>query len=174
MTVSDKQTAPGKSGRNTLGQGNPLDIDLAHLAKLAIGDLRDLWRRRFNAEPPAIQSGDVLRRMVAWKIQVEAFGDLAPEATSRIRRLTRAGQEGAAQSMASTTGLKAGSILVREWRGVEQRVLVLDKGFEYRDKRFKSLSQVARTITGTRWSGPRFFGLESNQLQTTRKNGLSS
>ena len=174
MTKGEQSNAPGHSGRNSVGPGDPLAIDLAHLEKLSIAALRGLWRRRFSAEPPPIQSADVLRRIMAWKIQVEAYGDLAPGASSRIRQLVRAGQDGAAQAMAAAVGLKAGSILVREWRGVEQRVLVLDKGFEYRDKRFKSLSQVARAITGTHWSGPRFFGLEPNQLQVTRTSALSS
>lgn len=174
MAKEKQSNASGSTGRNAVASWDPIAIDLVHLEKLTIGDLRNLWYRRFNAEPPAIQSGDVLRRMMAWKIQVEAFGDLAPETSSRIRHLVRAGQDGATQAMATAVGLKAGSILVREWRGVEQRVLVLDKGFEYRDRRFKSLSQVARAITGTHWSGPRFFGLEPNQLQATRMNGLSS
>ena len=56
--------------------------------------------------------------------------------------------------------LRAGTVLVREWRGVAHRVLVLDTGFEHQGKRFGSLSEVARAISGTRWSGPRFFGLQ--------------
>jgi hypothetical protein len=66
--------------------------------------------------------------------------------------------------------LKAGTVLVREWRGIEHRVLVLDGGFEHRDRRYKSLSHVARAITGTNWSGPRFFGLEPKQVRSVHKN----
>ena len=90
MTKDEQSNAPGHSGRNAVGPGDPRAVDLAHLEKLSIAALRDLWRRRFSAEPPPIQSADVLRRMIAWKIQVEAFGDLAPETASRIRQNIRA------------------------------------------------------------------------------------
>jgi hypothetical protein len=71
--------------------------------------------------------------------------------------------------------LKAGSVLVREWRGVVHRVLVLDEGFEHRDKRYRSLTKVARAITGTRWSGPRFFGLDAvgEKVRSTGDRGKS-
>jgi hypothetical protein len=70
--------------------------------------------------------------------------------------------------------LKAGTVLVRGWRGIEHRVLVLDAGFEHRDRRYKSLSHVARTITGTNWSGPRFFGLEPRQAASIHKSDVTS
>ena len=73
----------------------------------------------------------------------------------RIRQLMRPDRAAVVPS------LKAGTILIREWRGVEHRVLVLDGGFEHRGTRYKSLTHIARTITGTRWSGPRFFGLDA-------------
>lgn len=170
MQKQKSKNAPGSAGRAAIRPAtDPVARELKHLETLGVEALRDLWTRRFRTAPPAIRSGDVLRRLIAWKIQVEAFGDLGAETYAKIRRLTRVGRNGDAVAVATTVSLKAGSILIRAWRGVEHRVLVLDDGFEHRDKRYKSLSEVARAITGTQWSGPRFFGLEAHQL--SRKNG---
>lgn len=170
MQKPKSKKAPGSAGRAAVGPVlDPVTRELNHLETLDVESLRDLWARRFRTIPPTIRSGDVLRRLIAWKVQAEAFGDLDVETYAKIRRLTRIGRSGVAVAVATPVNLKAGSVLVREWHGVEQRVLVLDRGFEHRDKRYKSLSEIARIITGTQWSGPRFFGLEANQL--SRKSG---
>jgi hypothetical protein len=167
MNHSRSKKAPGSAGRAAVGPTvDPVARELRHLETLGVEALRDLWTRRFRTAPPAIRSGDVLRRLIAWKIQIEAFGDLDTETYARIRALMRRGRNGTAVAGATTVNLKAGSILVREWRGVEHRVLVLDQGFEHRDKRYKSLTALARAITGTKWSGPRFFGLELSQASS--------
>ena len=134
--------------------------EIESLSGLGVDALREIWQRRFRAPVPKIQSADILRRLIAWKIQVEAYGDLDDETKRELRRLQRLQAKG--QSLTPpASGPKAGTVLVREWRGVEHRVLVLDDGFEHQDTRYDSLSEVARAITGTRWSGPRFFGLEA-------------
>lgn len=167
MHRSKSKKAPGSAGRAATGRAvDPVARELKHIETLGVEALRDVWTRRFRTAPPAIRSGDVLRRLIAWKIQVEAFGDLDAETHAKIRHLTRVGRNGTAVAGATTVALKAGSILVREWRGVEHRVLVLDQGFEHRDKRYKSLTALARVITGTKWSGPRFFGLELSQASS--------
>lgn len=167
MHHSKSKKAPGSAGRAAVTPASdPVARELEHLEILGVEALRDLWARRFRTTPPVIRSGDVLRRLIAWKIQIEAFGDLDTETCARIRAPMRTGRNGATVARATTVSLKAGSILVREWRGVEHRVLVLDQGFEHRDKRYKSLSKVARAITGTHWSGPRFFGLEFGQASS--------
>lgn len=170
MHKSKSKNAPGSAGRVAVGPAtDPVARELKHLETLCVEALRDLWTSRFRTTPPAIRSGDVLRRLIAWKIQVQAFGDLDAETYAKIRRLTRIGRNGDAVAVATTVSLKAGSILIRAWRGVEHRVLVLDEWFEHQNRRYKSLSEVARAITGTQWSGPRFFGLEAHQL--SRKSG---
>lgn len=126
--------------------------------------MRALWKRRFRQAIPRVQSPDILRRLIAWKIQVESFGDLDHETRSRIQQLTRSQKGGVTDAAVMQVRPRVGTILVREWRGVEHRVLVLDKGFEHREQRYQSLTHVARAITGTRWSGPRFFGLEGKQV----------
>jgi hypothetical protein len=136
---------------------------------MGVALLRKAWRERFGGVAPPIQSADILRRLFAWKIQAEIFGDLDPETVAALKRARAAiakGKSPVAHSAAST--LRSGTILVREWRGVIHRVLVLDTGFEHDGKRFGSLSEVARVISGTRWSGPRFFGLEQRSEPTAR------
>jgi Protein of unknown function (DUF2924) len=167
MHHSKSKKAPGSAGRAAVRPAaDTVARELKHLETLGVEALRDLWARRFRTTPPVIRSGDVLRRLIAWKIQIEAFGDLDAKTYARIRALMRTGRSGATVAVATTVTLKAGSILVREWRGVEHRVLILDQGFEHRDKRYKSLTAVARAITGTKWSGPRFFGLELGQASS--------
>ena len=156
MGKKNRELAP--PGANDPDQAIMAEIE--SLAGLGIDRLRGIWQRRFRALVPTIQSADILRRLIAWKIQVEAYGDLDEETKRQLRHLQRLQAKGQSLTPAAP-GPKAGTVLVREWRGVEHRVLVLDQGFEHQERRYQSLSEVARAITGTRWSGPRFFGLEA-------------
>jgi hypothetical protein len=172
--TTKKQEAPGTAGRSAVRPEDTVVSEIERLSGLGVNALRDLWSRRFGGAVPTMQSADVLRRLMAWKIQVEAFGDLDPETKTRIRQLTRAHERGAVDMSAIPSAPKTGTILVREWKGVEHRVLVLDQGFEHREKRYRSLTHVARAITGTRWSGPRFFGLEAKQKLPRPNEGTRS
>lgn len=128
--------------------------------KLGVMAIREAWAQRLRTKPPPIQSADLLLRMFAWRLQVEAYGGLDEATALRLNQVSRAQTDQTATSVPAIASLEAGTVLVREWRGVEHRVLVLDGGFEHQGERFKTLSEVARSITGTRWSGPRFFGVE--------------
>lgn len=145
-----------------------LDQQIATLSSLGVADLRKAWTDRFRRPAPPIQSADVLLRLFAWKLQVTSFGDLDAETSSKLARLKTALTRGKSTTPSPALGLRPGSILSREWRGQVHRVLVLDQGFEHLDFRYRSLSEVARAITGTRWSGPRFFGLEAEQARPAR------
>jgi hypothetical protein len=158
--IRSTRIAPDANGRPILSPEEQIEREIEALKGQGVDALRQRWLRRLPGTPPRIQSADILRRIMAWKIQVEAFGDLDAETKTRIRQLMRAADKGEAVP-SPTTALKTGAILVREWQGVEHRVLVLDQGFDHRGKRYRSLSEVARAIAGTRWSGPRFFGLET-------------
>lgn len=160
MSVTSKKSAPGKSGRNQFGPARSIEAEIESLKGRGIDDLRDHWTRRFRKAPPPIQSADVLHRLIAWKLQVEVYGDLDVETRQALSRHSRNGSAQGHLTATPMTPLRPGSVLVREWRGVRQRVLVLDNAFEHDGKRYKSLTQVARHITGTRWSGPRFFGMD--------------
>ena len=121
------------------------------LEALGLEGLREEWRRRFGP-PPALRAVDLLRRNLAWRIQVEAFGGL--DAWTRKALKAKGPPRGAAETTAGTR-------LAREWKGEKHEVEILAKGVSYRGDTYASLSEVARQITGSRWNGPRFFGLRA-------------
>ena len=140
MKHSPTKHAPGKSGRKLSGAASSVESEIERLEGEGITALRDYWARRFRRPAPPIQSADLLHRLIAWQLQVEAYGDLDAATKQMIARLIRARNGKGALPRSMLNPLKTGSVLVREWRG---------------------LTQIARMITGTRWSGPRFFGLEA-------------
>jgi hypothetical protein len=126
------------------------------LQDLDIEALRQVWRERWRA-PPLVRSGEVLRRLIAERLQEAAFGT-DDTLGQRLGPLISAQRRGR-----SVTPLrpkfKPGTLLVREHAGVRHRVEVLEKGFRWNGSVYASLSEIARAITGTRWNGPKFFGL---------------
>jgi hypothetical protein len=150
---------PSRPGGTTT---DPMAAKVVALMDKGVDALRESWFQRFRSPAPPIQSADILRRLFAWRLQVETFGDLDTETATSLKRSRTAVAKGRAPSPG--TGLRVGTILVREWRGVTHRVLALDEGFEHDGKRYGSLSEVARAISGTRWSGPRFFGVEERPI----------
>ncbi len=131
-----------------------VEASVAALEGLGLEPLRAAWRARFGP-PPALRSPELLAMILAWRIQAEVEGGLGAETRRALRRppSTRATSEPAAGP---------GTVLVREWQGIRHEVTVEEAGaFLHRGQRHRSLSQVARTITGTRWNGPRFFGLRT-------------
>lgn len=157
-----------ESSPQSVTAADHLNQEIATLSSLGVADLRKAWTERFRRPAPPIQSADVLLRLFAWKLQVAALGDLDADTWSKLARLKTALMRGKSTGPSPALGLRPGSILSREWRGQVHRVLVLDQGFEHLDVLYRSLSEVARAITGTRWSGPRFFGLEAEQARPAR------
>jgi hypothetical protein len=131
----------------------PIDIDaeLAGIAALNVEQLRGPWREKRGEEPPPAFSKDLIARALAFWLQEEVLGGLEP----RVRKLLEASSSGASPSR----HVKAGSVIVREYQGELHEVLVVPGGFCWEGQVFASLSTIARKITGTRWNGPRFFGL---------------
>ena len=119
------------------------------LEALDLHGLREQWRRRYG-EPPKMRSRELLARLLAWRIQADAFGGL-DAATIRLLRSDRV--------PSPTRSLTPGTRLARDWQGRRHEVDVLGKGFRYNGADYHSLSAVARAITGTHWNGLRFFGL---------------
>ena len=130
--------------------------ELARLADLPAHRLRIEWRRQFRSEPPTALSRDLLLRAVTYEVQERAYGGLSQAAKRALRNLAAEGADGAVRL---TPTLKPGVRLVREWRGQTYSVLVLEDAFAYQDRRYRSLTEIARQITGAHWSGPRFFGV---------------
>lgn len=133
-----------------------LAAEFERLKGLGLIELREAWRRLHQTPPPARLSREILLRGLTYKLQESAFGGLA---RSSLRRL----QPGSVEASRPRVSLKPGTQLVREWHGVTHTVLILDDGVAWRGQRYKSLSVVAREITGAHWSGPRFFGLTSKR-----------
>ncbi len=133
--------------------------EIKKLKGLDLEGLRSKWKELFDQNPPAFRSPDIFRRMLAARIQECAFGGLSPDSKAKLKKLAKSFGRNRGTFPLSLT-LKAGSVLAREWGGAIHKVRVLRDGFEYGGARFHSLSEVAREITGTRWSGPLFFGLK--------------
>jgi hypothetical protein len=140
-----------------------LDNEIARLRGLDVGELRARWHTIFRRRAPPHLPRHLLFRILAYRLQADRLGNL--DADSR-RRLDRLGS-GSAESMdrlvadlnRARTELRPGTLLTREWDGHLQRVTVLADGFVWNGKTYRSLSKVAFAITGSRWNGPRFFGL---------------
>jgi hypothetical protein len=138
-----------------------LDAEIARLRDFDINGLRSRWHAVWGRPAPLHLPRHLLFRILAYRLQADHWGDLDAESKRLLDRSEspeQAGQNAAARSLQNTE-LRPGTVLDREWNGQMHRVAVLDKGFAWNGNTFPSLSQVALAITGTRWNGPRFFGL---------------
>ena len=137
-------------------------VELARLEALTNFELRAEWRRLHHMQPPKSLSRDLLLRGITYKIQERGLGGLSKSVLRKISGATPEAPPGLRRS-ARRTAVKPGTRLVREWNGQTHTVLVHADGVEWRGQRYRSLSVVARAITGAHWSGPRFFGLTTNR-----------
>ncbi|WP_245515369.1 DUF2924 domain-containing protein [Rhizobium deserti] len=122
------------------------------------------WRKQFDHEPPRYVSVEFMRKVFAYEAQVAAFGGHSKAVRNILKAHLKETERGAkpkagAKAVPSPATLRAGTHLVREWNGRIYQVEVTADGFQMDGKHFGSLSAIARKITGTPWSGPRFFGL---------------
>ena len=129
--------------------------EIAGLCGLARADLIERWIETHGSPPLKTMTEGLLARGIAYELQVRQHGGLTPTEKKALGALAQG------RTDPSPRALKAGTRLYRSWRGVTQEILVLDSGFSWRGMNYASLSEVARAITGTRWSGPRFFGLQA-------------
>jgi len=133
---------------------------LTALGQLTHTDLRAEWRRLYRANPPKRINRDLLELAVAWKLQEKALGGLGASIRRQVGNLAQTMESKGDLTKARAVKLRPGAKLIREWHGETHDVLVLDDGFRWRGQHWRSLSIIAREITGTHWSGPRFFGLK--------------
>ncbi len=126
-----------------MSTGEDLSTVLAGLERASRHRLAEHWVEYFGAAPPPRTSRSLMIRAVAYKMQERELGGLSPAAVRRRRTLS------------------PGSVLIREWHGIGHQVTILEKGVLYRGLRYRSMSEVARLVTGARWSGPRFFGVKA-------------
>ncbi|PZF75821.1 DUF2924 domain-containing protein [Aestuariivirga litoralis] len=140
---------------------------LAELAGMDLKSLRVEWKRLSDDDAPPAMSKELLRLAIAYRRQEQEFGGFSRRTSIRLRAL-RSGGRGSLQLSGETLPLKPGVMLLREWQGKAHEVLALEDGrFAYGGKVWRSLSEIAREITGVRWSGPRFFGTRDRKRTTS-------
>jgi DUF2924 family protein len=143
-----------------------LASEIASLSKLDIDELRERWKAVFGKATSQEIGRSFLTRAIAYRLQERAYGGLKPSTCRLLARAVEETMTGSPKRPQSRIA-QSGTILIREWQGNAHRVTMLDDGVSFNGKRYRSLSEVARKITGSRWSGPRFFGLRS---QVTENN----
>jgi Protein of unknown function (DUF2924) len=148
-----------------------VEAELDQLPKMRIVDLRNRYRELFRIEPPKAFGPDLLRRSIAHRIQEEAYGGLSREHQRLLDQLVKAAQARPNVRLELPRRIKPGSELVRTWNRNTYRVVVLEKGFAWKGRTFFSLSEIAFAITGTKWNGPRFFGLRSSSAKSDERGG---
>jgi hypothetical protein len=145
-----------------------IEAEIARIRSLSFDAVRRRWRAVFGRTPPAGLSKDLLGRMIAWRMQEQAFGGLDRESLTFLDGLARRGGSPRRQ-------LKPGTVLVRDYQGQRHTVTVAPDGFDWQGSIHPSLSAIARAITGTAWSGPRFFALarrNSTPAHSTNKRSV--
>ena len=146
-----------------------LEDEIAHLRDLDLKGLRLRWQSMFRRQAPCHLPRHLLLAVMAYQRQAEELGDLAPDTVRLLKQIAGKGTSYTAVRLTSEfdrrrADLKPGTILLREWKGRCHRVMVVDEGFAWNGKTYDSLSKIACTITGTKWNGPRFFGLRDKAV----------
>lgn len=165
-----------KQRRNGRGSTKTsVEDEIAHLRGLDLKGLRSRWQSVFQRPAPAHLTRHLLFAVIAYRLQADRFGDL-DRVTLQVLDRTIAKEAGPATSarLASfdqkQTKLTPGTVLVREWDRRSQRVMVMTDGFAWNGQTYDSLSKVAFAITGTKWNGPRFFGLRDKEDRSTMED----
>ncbi|WP_390890543.1 DUF2924 domain-containing protein [Tunturiibacter lichenicola] len=142
-------------GESTIAEcHSSIDSSLPNLPKAR---LVELWKDNFGKEPGRVRP-ELMLPILAYKIQERAYGGLSPVASARSQVIATSLRLQSRSRDEARVRFKAGTKLVREWRGKTHEVILNDEGYHYLGKTYKSLSPIACEITGTRWSGPAFFG----------------
>jgi len=139
--------------------------EFARLSHLTADDLRAEWSHVFGQAAPRNARREYLLRAIAHELQSRTHGPLATAVRRALLKNISIQSPASIKSKKQTRSLKPGARIFREWGGAVHEVLVMDTGYGYRDRTYKSLSVIARQITGTRWSGPVFFGLKNRQQE---------
>jgi hypothetical protein len=141
-----------------------MDSEIAQLRDLDLSGLRARWKGVFRKVPPAHLPRHLLLGVLVYRIQADALGDLSSDTARMLKQVSDNGKGLDIQTLSSElvkrrADLRTGTLLVREWKGHSQRVMVMADGFSWNGRSYDSLSAVAFAITGTRWNGHRFFGM---------------
>ncbi len=151
--------------------GNMTSDAIAALDALSRAELGEQFEELFARPAPKGMSRPLLLRIVAYRIQEDDMGGPNRALQRRLTKLAKELDAKGTVTPSSSTQIKPGTRFLREWQGVTHSVTALEAGFKYRDKPYGSLSAIAREITGTRWSGPAFFGLKDRKTEREALNG---
>lgn len=168
VAVADMASRKFMAAASDAAANARLADEIAALADIPYGDLQTTWRRHFRYPAPKKLSRALLELGIAWKIQERAHGGLSTANRRKLDELARTLSTNANLAQPRTIALKPGARIVRDWGGQTHEILVTEDGFVWRGKTWASLSVIAREITGTRWSGPRFFGLGAKASKKDR------
>ncbi len=152
--------------RLSSAESDQLSREIVALSALSVKHLKDRWRSLYGTEPPPRISRELLTRALAYRLQERTLGGLKPSTRRLLERIGEGPSASRLVDVASHRKAAPGTVLTRKWQGTSHRVTVLDDGVIYRGQRYQSLSEVACVITGTRWSGPLFFGLRGRAKET--------
>jgi hypothetical protein len=146
-----------------------LEDEIAHVRDLDLYGLRARWKAMLRKQPPPYLPRHLLFAVLAYQLQADELGDLAPDTVRLLKQIASSGVSVDAARLTSEFDrrrgeLRPGTILMREWNGRHHRAVVMDEGFAWNGKTYDSLSKIAFAITGTKWNGPRFFGLRDKTL----------
>jgi hypothetical protein len=149
---------------------DPIDSEIARLRDLDIEALRARWRTIFRRDSPPHLPRHLLFAMIAYRLQAEVMGDLDAETLRFLKQINLAPSRQDAVPLTQAFDqrkreLSLGTMLTREWNGHNHQVIVVDGGFSWEGRVYNSLSEIAKAITGTKWNGPRFFGLRDRKAK---------
>ncbi|MFY9740360.1 MAG: DUF2924 domain-containing protein [Candidatus Sulfotelmatobacter sp.] len=148
---------------------SPLTDELSSLPRLHKEALTELWRKIFETDPPLRMRKKLMLQFVAYRIQEQKFGMLSDSSRHRLGQIAKTIEGSSKTSASQKLAIKLGTRLIRQWKSQVHTVHVEEGSYEYRGTRYESLSEIARLITGTRWSGPLFFGLKGREPRIQRK-----
>ena len=148
-----------------------IPAQIAQLAAFSRQQLLELWQKLYRRAAPQGIRRELMVPFLAYRIQENAYGGLKPSTRSELRRIARNLEESPASArLRSRPRIKSGTRIFRDWRSETHEVIVTEAGYEYRGASYRSLSEIARKITGVRWSGPAFFRLNGNRLVRSQRD----
>jgi Protein of unknown function (DUF2924) len=168
MIMARRSTAPGGTAKASL------EDEIIYLGALDLKGLRTRWQTVTARQLPSHLPRHLIIAMLAYRLQAEALGDLDAETVRLLRKVGVGGRANDVVTLTSASDLRRrevllGTLLTREWNGQSHRVTVVNDGFTWEGRTYDSLSKVAFAITGTKWNGPRFFGLRDTPLAQVKR-----
>ena len=146
----------------------PIEVEVARLRDLDLAELRARWHTVFGRRPPSSLPRHLLFRVLAYRIQAVALGDLDRDCQRLLDQTVLPDSNSRVRLKRVITTFRQGTILSRQWNGRIERIAVSAEGFAWNGKIYPSLSKIASSITGTRWNGPKFFGLRDKPSKGAR------